>query len=301
MGGYSSDGWAWRWYLPKELLFRASNNLLEHIAAIVTVWVDIINGRLNRGDCSLSMTDSSTSEGWQKKTNFSEENEDPIQATIRIEVARKHAMLLLENGIKNYSQWFEGKANDVSDSLSRDDDRSDEELTNLLHSHVPQQMPEHFEIVPLPKEIVSWLTCLLQRLPVKKQLQERHRRTKIGRSVDGKDTVTPLELEKETTISKTSQEENGSDSWEPLPWLSVKGDFQEQLMVPWLRAQSEVPFHFWLRPSETMTVPIQQRTMMATLEDFYQGYSEHSRKGTQIQSNKKPCPLESSGKSPNFK
>ena len=64
-------------------------------------------------------------------------------------------MLLLENGVKNYSQWFEGKANDVSDSLSRDDDRSDEELTNLLYSHFPKQMPEHFEIVPLPKEIES--------------------------------------------------------------------------------------------------------------------------------------------------
>jgi hypothetical protein len=34
--------------------------------------------------------------------------------------------------------------------LSRDDDRSNEELTHLLYSHVPEQMPEHFNIVPLP-------------------------------------------------------------------------------------------------------------------------------------------------------
>ena len=77
-------------------------------------------------------------------------------------------MLLLENGIKNYSQWFKGSLNDVSDALSRDDDRSDEELTNILYSCVPEQMPEHFEIVQLPSEIASWLTSLLQRLPVKK-------------------------------------------------------------------------------------------------------------------------------------
>jgi hypothetical protein len=31
LGGYSNKGWAWRWYLPDQLLFRASNNLLEHL------------------------------------------------------------------------------------------------------------------------------------------------------------------------------------------------------------------------------------------------------------------------------
>ena len=40
LGGYSNRGWAWRWYLPKHLLFRASNNLLEHLAAIISPWVD---------------------------------------------------------------------------------------------------------------------------------------------------------------------------------------------------------------------------------------------------------------------
>ena len=89
LGGYSAKGWAWRWYLPKEPLFRASNNSLEPLAAIITVWIDILKARIGPGDCALSMTDSTTSEGWQMKTNFSEENEDPIQATIRIEVARK--------------------------------------------------------------------------------------------------------------------------------------------------------------------------------------------------------------------
>ena len=36
MGGYSSNGFAWRWYVPEHLKFRASNNLLEHLASIVT-------------------------------------------------------------------------------------------------------------------------------------------------------------------------------------------------------------------------------------------------------------------------
>ncbi|MBM4076045.1 MAG: hypothetical protein FJ267_10410, partial [Planctomycetes bacterium] len=36
LGGYSHDGFAWRWYLPDELKFRATNNLLKHLAAIVS-------------------------------------------------------------------------------------------------------------------------------------------------------------------------------------------------------------------------------------------------------------------------
>ena len=191
LGGYSDEGFAWRFYLPSELLFRASNNLLEHIASVITVWIDILAGRLAPEDCVLSMTDSSTSEGWAHKTNFSmlpEEVDcqvDPVEAKARIEVARKFAYLCMEANICHFSQWFPGKENDVSDALSRDDDRSDEELTNILYSHVPEQMPPHFEIVPLPQEIVSWLTSLLSTLPVKTQLQERHTRTKLGRGEDG--------------------------------------------------------------------------------------------------------------------
>eukprot|EP00957_Ditylum_brightwellii_P140309 10691000-Ditylum_brightwellii.AAC.1 len=87
-GRYSHEEWAWRFYIPAHLQFRASNNLLEHIVAVITPWIDVITGRLGRGDCSLSMTDSSTSEGWLKKSNFSELTNDPIQATVRLEVCR---------------------------------------------------------------------------------------------------------------------------------------------------------------------------------------------------------------------
>jgi hypothetical protein len=86
IGGYSHEGFAWRFYLPNDLKFRASNNLLEHMAGIISPWVDILAGRLNDEDCSLSMMGSTISEGWMRKTNF-EEDKNRIQATIRIEVA----------------------------------------------------------------------------------------------------------------------------------------------------------------------------------------------------------------------
>jgi hypothetical protein len=61
--GYSDSGFAWQYYRKPEHRFRATNNLLEHIAAIITTWVDIVCGCLHLGACALSMTDSTTLEG----------------------------------------------------------------------------------------------------------------------------------------------------------------------------------------------------------------------------------------------
>jgi hypothetical protein len=88
-------------------------------------------------------------------------------------------LLCLENEIRDYSQWIKGTDNPVTDSLSWDHHLTDKELTYLLRLKYPQQVPQHFEIVPLPTEITSWLTSLLLRLPVKQQLQERHTPTRI--------------------------------------------------------------------------------------------------------------------------
>ena len=62
LGEYSSDGFAWRFYIPLWLKFRSSNNLLEHLATVITPWINIVAKRLRPGYCSLSMIDSSTSE-----------------------------------------------------------------------------------------------------------------------------------------------------------------------------------------------------------------------------------------------
>jgi hypothetical protein len=50
LGGYSNQGYAWHFKVRDELQFRASNNLLEFLAAIVTPKIDIIGGRLSLGD-----------------------------------------------------------------------------------------------------------------------------------------------------------------------------------------------------------------------------------------------------------
>ena len=119
LGGMSDEGFAWRYELPEELRFRASNNLLEHIANVITPWVDMLAGRLTKGMCKLSYSDSTTSTGWMKKSNFDtdpqpDENgitKDPIEAKVRMDVCRHHALFCLENEIRDFSQWIEGTDN----------------------------------------------------------------------------------------------------------------------------------------------------------------------------------------------
>jgi len=293
LGGYIDRGWAWRWYLPKHLLFRASNNLLEHPAAIISPWVNIIAGRLKNQDCVLSMTDSTTAEGWLRKSNFSELGESPIQSSARTEACRKLATLFMSLGIKCYSQWFAGERNQVSDARSRDDDRSNEELTSVIKSFCPSQVPSHFEILPLPKEIILWLTALLLKLPVSAQLSEVHTRSKIGCGDGGKNT--PVQLEsKKISSSKTSPEITDTSSSVRLPWLSGRQDFQEHLMNDWLQAQSKIPCSMYARPFEKMGTQIHPSTTTGCLHSFYRDNFGRSKIQTQKKSIKKQYPSESS-------
>ncbi len=72
----------------------------------------------------------------------------------------------MDHGIHEYSQWFCGIENNVANALSQDMDRSDDKLTRILFTHIPSQVPNSFNIVPLPNKILSWATLLLWRLPV---------------------------------------------------------------------------------------------------------------------------------------
>jgi hypothetical protein len=147
--------------------------------------IDIIAHCLKPGDCALSMTESTTSEGWHRKTNFSKLGDDPTQATVRLEAARMHARNYMALGFWDHSQWFPGKDNIIANALYQDDKLSDKELTLFFCTHCPSQIPNHFDILPLPNKIISWLTALLLRLPEKQQLFKKHKRTKLGCGTDG--------------------------------------------------------------------------------------------------------------------
>ncbi len=288
LGGYSDSGFAWRYYLPPHLQFCATNNLLEHLAAIITPWIDIIFGRLQLGNCALSMTDSTTSEGWLRKTNFSELGDNPLQATVRLEAARMHAMHYMTLGIREYSQWFKGEANVVANALSRDNDRSDDKLTHIFCTHRPSQSPPHFKIQPLPNK--TWLTALLLKLPVNAQYNKKHTRTKLGCGTGGQPTA--VGLDSPTHSSPTSSAPQKSRSLVHLPWLCAKRNFQDHLMTYWLMAQSQVPSHMYVRPSGSTAEPTLPSMTIENLNSFYNGNSDLSKRPTQQRNIRKQsqCP-----------
>jgi hypothetical protein len=44
------------------------------------VMINLINGRLRKGDCALSMMDSTAANGWMRKANFAKQGDNDIQA-----------------------------------------------------------------------------------------------------------------------------------------------------------------------------------------------------------------------------
>jgi hypothetical protein len=88
-----------------------------------------------------------------EKSNFVKPNNDPIQATTCIDTMRHYANVFMDPVVKGYSQWLAGKTNNVMDALLQDWHHSDNGLTFILRSHLPEQMPEHFEISLLPSKI----------------------------------------------------------------------------------------------------------------------------------------------------
>ncbi len=244
LGGYSHEGFAWRLELPENCRFRASNNLLEFIASIITPWIDTISKCLRPGDCALSMTDSTTSTGWLKTTIFLEAGMNPDKSTVRLEIARKHASHFIHHNIKEYSQWFPGKKNNVANALSWDFDLSNAKITEYLQLHYPSQLPPHFQVVPLPREIEFWLISLLQQLPKKEQLWEPHMKSRLNPYDDGWITLNQSALS--TTPSLTnSTDTNKTSSSVPLQQPSEKEHFQAMLSKPWLLEQSEIPFQVY--------------------------------------------------------
>jgi hypothetical protein len=223
------------------------------------------------------------------------ENTDEVQATVRIKTAHHHANLFFDAGIKEYSQWFLGQENNVADTISRDFDRSDNELTQIIRNTCPSQLPQLFQISPLPNEISLWLTSLLLKLPVKEQLREAHTRTKLGRCTASPSIFIPSESAKTSSLIP-SQDLNKTRSSKPLPWLSGRDGFWDKLMTPWLWEKFEISSRIYLQPSRKTADPARPRTTTYILASFYIISSEPSKTKTPKKSNKKPSPPVSSPK-----
>ena len=132
------------------------------------MWVDIINKAIPPESFLLSMGDSTLAMGWMRKSNFTNDNKNDTDTIAKLAAARHLARIVQESLSCLYTQWFRGKDNDVSESLSRDHHLSASVLANFLSSSIPNQLPPDLNIAPLPSVIDSWLFSLLTKMPVNK-------------------------------------------------------------------------------------------------------------------------------------
>ena len=298
IGGYNHKGRAWRLEIPEHLCFRATLNMLEFLAACIGPWVDILENNLPPLSCTLSMTDSTTTAGWLRKSNFKDDDENDQHQICKLQFSREHAYRLLINDIKEYSQWFPGDKNDVADSLSRDHHLTDFESASLFHQFLPSQTPADFKISPLPPEIVSWIYSWLQKMPEKSPSREIQQRSKIARGTDGKNFINQLNS-RTTSSLKISQRTRESESLEPSQNQSDKGNIlKENLQIPWLLQQSQVPWTMWLRPSGTINSMTCASTIQENLHVFYCDSTKAIRTRINLQNNKKLSPCASSNSCP---
>jgi hypothetical protein len=169
------------------------------------------DGRVSPLEVVLCQMDSMSAAGWLRKSNFNEEAQ-PIQ----LDIARAVAILAMDGGFALFSQWFPGEENDVSDSLSRDTDLPCDQLTHLLLSSVPDQVPPDFAIFPLLPELCSQLETWLLKLPKLMLSLQPPVRSKLctGQTIlhSSKTSSSPV-----TPSLPVSNHGYSTTSWGPLP------------------------------------------------------------------------------------
>ena len=297
MGGFSLQGRAWRFFIPEELRFRATLNMLEHLSTIIGPWIDIIEGNMERFSCILSESDSTTSCGWLKKSNFKYSDEESKELTkAKLQISRDHARRMMERDCCEYSQHIPGETNDLADALSRDFSIPNDHFTKLAFQFLPTQVPIDFKISPLPQEILSFLFSLLRELPSKTQQLEKHKKGKLGLGLAG--MISSKKWNSTTTPSLTlSTNTKQTSSSQPSPNQSEIECTQEKAHPLSAVIQSEPPWTTFLRPSEKTTNTILGKTETESLAAFYNNSTKAIKKRTLQRNNKRPSHFQSSEKS----
>ena len=252
LGGYSASGRAWRFYIPPHLRSIHTNNVLEYLAIIITIWIDAEEGIIPALACLLACSDNTSAVGWLHRANF-----DPDCRMVHEECSRHLACILMSINSTLYSQHQTGDHNDIADILSRWHFLTNIELTLFLKHKFNTQMPTNFKIYPLSNKISSWIISLLEKLRQTTQSRMLHTTTEQEHGNDGSPGWKQWAANE--TPSLLGLRELRRSEWSaPLQSLceeenTVLLDTQSH----WLQAQSKRPSLTWRRPFRTTTTPIQ--------------------------------------------
>ena len=129
LGGYTVEGRVWRFYTLPSLRSENTNNVLEFMAQIITIWVDILENRMPQLSCIIACSNNASAVGWMYKSNFYK-----ICHLVHEECAHKLVNLLMDANYTIYAQYQKGKHDTFADILSRWHFLSTVELTILFRS-----------------------------------------------------------------------------------------------------------------------------------------------------------------------
>ncbi|MCH2242754.1 MAG: hypothetical protein MK041_12705 [Aquabacterium sp.] len=240
MGGYSDCGLAWRYKTPPELQGIFTINLLEFIAAIITIYMVIHKHGSNRK--ILAFTDSSSALGWMYHSTF-----NPTTHVAHDSAARKLAEILMDNDSALYSQHVPGKHNVVADSLSRDHHISNTILRFILRHTFTSQVPNDFTIKTPPKEIISWLYSLKATMPHVQASPQEQKPSNLGALIDGEDSWKVVTSKMNSL--RNFQEKKRSAYLEHLQQVYDKMNLVNKTKHNWDTAQLNPPLQTYVRSS----------------------------------------------------
>ena len=283
MGGVHLAGRAWRFAIPTDsALFGddTANNLLEFLAMVSNIWLLLLE--LDQAgveeECILALGDNTSAIGWLFKSGKLPSNSRYFEAVQF--VARKLASLVLDSSHCLASQHIKGEHNVVADWLSyagsqrgephplAPDFPSDETLTQRFHDYVPQLIPPDFAISPLPSEISSFVSRVLQIAESSWTQNKKKLTRKVTESGDdGSGSVDDLDLT-EMSSSPACDDPNGSSQFDPFsPFTASLSGINPEPMLEsvrsrWWQQLCEMPQAVWVRRSGTISnqVPFTSRT-----------------------------------------
>ena len=174
------SGHAFRFEIPDHLKGRVSNDVLEHLAEIVAMWLGALEGEASALECCFSCVDNASAIRWTCKSKFTgchnhvETNNDDVhwdETLPHLILSRKLVSLVIESKARLHVQCIKGVMNVVADSLSWDFHLSDVVLTNLLLHFYLKQLLSSFRMLPLPEEKSFFVIRTLDALPTRSLAQ----------------------------------------------------------------------------------------------------------------------------------
>ncbi len=72
---------------------------LEYLAQIISLWIDVIEGKVTNEDCILAMGDNTSSMGWLRRSNFRQKDESDTSWDVKQQLGRHLASLTLSSDI----------------------------------------------------------------------------------------------------------------------------------------------------------------------------------------------------------